>query len=323
MNSWVDLGAVKQAVSMEAVLHHYRVLGLRRHRDQLQGPCPIHGGQRQDSFRASMSKNVFQCFGCKAKGNVLDFVAAMEKCSVLDAARRLQQWFGVRKPSPVRLFDGRPDEIEKRQLVREKEGSNLALRFRLTEVDHSHPYLQQRGIDFATAAEFGVGWYSGPGLMHGRIVIPIRNRVGQVVAYAGRATGHELPKYKLPAGFRKNLEIFNLDYAARTGSQSIIVVEGYFDCMRVHQAGLPCVALMGSSLSMPQELALLEHFQQVILMLDGDCAGRNASAEIAARLRSKCLLRTVQLPEGVQPDQLSRPEFEELLPDFQSHRYTG
>ena len=58
MKGWVDFRAVKQAVTMEAVLRHYQVTGVRRHREQLQGPCPIHRGKRDDSFRASLSKNV-------------------------------------------------------------------------------------------------------------------------------------------------------------------------------------------------------------------------------------------------------------------------
>src|SRR6266851_2258896 len=87
--------AAKGAVSLEVVLRHYQVPGLRRRRDQLEGCCPIHRGERDDSFRASLSKNVFHCFACQAHGNVLDLVAAMEKCSIREAACRLQQWFGI------------------------------------------------------------------------------------------------------------------------------------------------------------------------------------------------------------------------------------
>jgi len=118
MDEWVDFRAVKEAVSLEAVLRHYQVPGLRRHRSQLEGCCPIHRGQRDDSFRASLSKNVFHCFACQAHGNVLDFVAAMERCSVREAACRLQQWFGVGasgRPAPLHLGG-----IEKVELVREK-----------------------------------------------------------------------------------------------------------------------------------------------------------------------------------------------------------
>src|ERR1051325_7808950 len=121
--------------------------------------------------------------------------------------------------------------------------------------------------------------------MSGRIVIPIYNLHGQLVAYAGRALDNREPKYKLPAGFRKVLELFNLQRAMATGSRIVIVVEGYFDCVRVHQAGFPCVvALMGSSLSAAQESGLRRHCEGIVLMLDGDAAGRAATDVIATRL---------------------------------------
>ncbi len=316
MKGWADFRAVKQAVSLEAVLHLYQVPGLRRHRDQLEGCCPIHRGKRADSFRVHLSKNVFHCFACQARGNVLDFVAAMEKCSIREAALRLQQWLGISAAvgSGVAGPSQAAGSVPKGELVREKEGCNPPLRFALTGVEPSHPYLAQRGIDGATAVEFGVGWYAGPGLLSRRIVIPIRNESGQIVAYAGRAPDGRPPKYKLPAGFRKALELFNLQRATATGSKTVILVEGYFDCMRVHQAGLPwVVALMGSALSVEQDRALLRHFDRVVLMLDGDAAGRDASRAIATRLSGRCSVAVVCVPDGAQPDQLSHSDIRRLL----------
>ena len=295
---WVDFGAVKQAVSLAAVLAYYRLPGLRQRRGQLHGRCPIHRGQREDSFRANLRRNVFHCFACQAGGTVLDFVAAMERCSIREAALRLQQWFGASAPARAGAAKG--------ERVREKEGRNPALRFALTGVDPAHPYLVERGVDRATAVAFGWGFYAGPGLLSGRIVIPIANARGQTVAYAGRAVDGSLPKYKLPAGFRKSWELFNLHRAVATGSRTVIVVEGYFDCLRVHQAGLPwAVALMGVSLSADQENALLQRFGRVVLLLDGDAAGRAASRAIAARLAGRCSVSVVHVPDGSQPDQLS------------------
>lgn len=307
MTRWADFAAVKQAVALEAVLRHYQIPGLRRHRDQLQGCCPIHRGQRNDSFRAHLTKNIFQCFACQAHGNVLDFVAAMEQCSIREAALRLQQWFGLRSyPATAGRQEG--------ELVRKEEGSNRPLRFALTGVERRHPYLANRGIDPATAAEFGVGFYPGPGLMSGRIVIPIRNLHGQLVAYAGRALDDRPPKYKLPAGFRKALELFNLPRAMATGARIVIVVEGYFDCVRVHQAGFPgVVALMGSSLSAAQESGLRRHFEGIVLMLDGDAAGRAASEAVATRLSGWRSVQVVRVPDGSQPDQLSPATLRQLL----------
>jgi DNA primase len=306
MPGWVDFAAVKRAASLETVLHHYQVPGLRRRWNRLEGRCPIHRGQRDDSFRVDLGKNVFHCFSCQAGGNVLDFVAAMERCSIREAALRLQRWFSM----------GAPDRSWaplSAQPVRKKEGLNPPLRFALTNVDYAHRYLAERGIDRATAVEFGVGFYARPGLMSGRMVIPIHNRRGEIVAYAGRAPDGRMPKYKLPAGFHKSSELFNLHRVLATGSKTVIVVEGYFDCMRVHQAGLPGVALMGSSLSARQESTLLECFERVILLLDGDVTGRDASRTLAARLSRQCRVVNVALPDNVQPDHLSTMALQQLL----------
>jgi DNA primase len=92
------------------------------------------------------------------------------------------------------------------------------------------------------------------------------------------------------------------------------VVEGFFDCLRVHQAGYHnVVALMGVTLSEVQEQLLLAHFPKLVLMLDGDEAGRRASQQLAARLKGKVSLSVVEVPSGRQPDQLSREEMESLL----------
>jgi DNA primase len=307
MPDWVDFAAVKQSVSMKAVLEYYGVAGLRGNRDRLAGRCPIHSGRRDDSFRASFSKNAFQCFGCQARGNVLDFVAAMEGCSIREAALRLQGWFDIGATRSLA-------KAGNQELVRKKERFNPPLRFALTGVNPGHEYLLQRGIDRLTALHFGVGLYSGPGLLSGRIVIPIGNGRGEIVAYAGRALGGSLPKYKLPAGFRKSLELFNLHRAVATGSKTIIVVEGYFDCVRVHQAGLPwVVALMGSSLSAEQESALHQNFQHIILMLDGDGAGRAGSRAIMARFSGTSSVSVIDLPDDTQPDQLSPASIRDVL----------
>ena len=140
--------------------------------------------------------------------------------------------------------------------------------------------------------------------MAGRIVIPIHDENGLLVAYAGRSIDQTEPRYRFPARFRKSLVLFNLHRAAAAG-KSVIVVEGFFDCLRVHEAGLPgVVALMGCSLSIRQEELLCERFQEVTLFLDGDSAGHTAGAAIAQRLVSKVSTRLIETPAGRQPDQL-------------------
>jgi hypothetical protein len=111
---WVDFKEVKQAVSMQMVLDRYKITGLKKVGDELRGPCPIHKGAGQSRhFCASLTKNAFQCFAsdCKARGNVLDFVAAIENCTVRDAALKLKEWFmtGDSETSPAEVL---PDKIK-------------------------------------------------------------------------------------------------------------------------------------------------------------------------------------------------------------------
>lgn len=93
---WVDYRTIKARVSMQMVLDHYGIT-LRKSGHELRGKCPIHRGTDNKHFTVNVSKNVFKCFfaQCNAHGNVLDFVAAMERCSVRDGALKLKDWFRV------------------------------------------------------------------------------------------------------------------------------------------------------------------------------------------------------------------------------------
>jgi len=96
---WVDFKKVKGVVDMHMVLDHYSINGLTKSGEELRGPCPIHkGSKRSKNFTVNLRKNAFKCFskGC-VSGNVLDFVAAMEQCSVRNAALKLADWFKVRE----------------------------------------------------------------------------------------------------------------------------------------------------------------------------------------------------------------------------------
>ena len=92
-----------------------------------------------------------------------------------------------------------------------------------------------------------------------------------------------------------------------------MLVEGFFDCIKVVQAEHVCVALMGCSLSEDQEAQLVAHFRQVVVMLDGDEAGRRAAVEIAGKLAHKMWVRVVDVPDGRQPDRLATQEIQKLL----------
>ena len=306
--NWVDFKSVKSAVSMQMMLDHYQIHWLKKSGEELRGRCPIHQGEGQQSFHVSLTKNAFHCFSCKARGNVLDFVGAMEKCSVREAAAKIQEWFAVTsKLMPVETKH--VSKTEKRET--DSEVGNKPLNFELKGVDLGHPYLGARGITRETAESFGVGLFSGRGSMSGRVVIPIHSERGELVAYAGRAIDESEPRYKFPVGFHKSHVLFNLHKA---GGEQVIVVEGFFDCMKVWQAGYSSVvALMGSTLSERQEHLLVERFKMITLFLDADEAGRKAVEEIAARLLRKVHVRILEPPDGKQPDQLDQEQLRALL----------
>ena len=330
---WVDFREVKAAVSMEMALAHYSITLRRVNRTALRGKCPlpIHPeGTNPNSFGVSTEKNAWSCQvpDCVASrigrrgGNVLDFVAVMEDCTIREAALHLQNWFHVGEDAGSSP-DGPSGDTTPEELAARREGEadptsdteNPPLDFELQGVDSAHPYLRRRGILEKTAREFGVGHFPGKGSMTGRVVIPIHNESGELVAYAGRALGDEKPKYKLPAGFRKSLALYNLRRAleARDG-RAVVVVEGFFDAMKVVQAGFPgVVSLMGATLSGHQEQLLVEHFDRVVLMLDGDATGAEAATVISAQLIDQVFLRVVRVPEGSQPDELSSEAIREQL----------
>ena len=320
---WVNFREIKEHVAIDDVLSRYGVKLRRVGPDGRRGKCPLptHSSpDSSDSFSISLSRNVWSCqsASCVAArsgrvgGNVLDFVAFMERCSLRDAAAHLQEWFGSASPSiGQRVHRTEPNATES--------APNHPLGFTLHNIDRHHAYLQGRDIYPETARSFGVGMYGGSGFLHGRIIIPIHNKRAELVAYVGRAIDHQQPKYLFPAGFRKSCVLFNLHRAIRTAERSVIVVEGFFDAFKVHQAGYSSVvALMGSSLSDSQADLLTEHFDHAFLMLDGDPAGQNGTEAILGKIQARMPITALRLPEGVQPDQLASGEISSIIG---SHRH--
>jgi hypothetical protein len=256
-SQWVDFAAIKRSVDIEQVLDHYRVRLKRVRKDYLRGLCPLptHGsGQSRVSFGVDTGRNVWACHSascCQARqgqvgGNILDLVACMEACSVREAALRLRTW------SDASGEIGLPDQLVskgKRADRSQEELPRLSFTLRL----QWHPYLEQRGIRWQTAAWFGAGYYGGSGFLRGRMVFPIHDERGQLVAYAGRR-------------------------------------------------------MAGAS---DRQSELLDtYFRELVVMLDGDAAGRRASRVLAGRWPAASM---AWVPAGWQPDQLSSEAIERIL----------
>ena len=312
---FIGFERLKQSVTIEQVLERYGLLEqLRRSGDSLGGVCPIHNGHNPSQFRVSLSKNAWICFGdCHTGGSIVDFVSRKEGIGIREAGLLLQDWFNLKPDDDHKPANGK-------QLARVPQNANVIpfiktsnppLRFALGALDGAHAYLSERGLTRETISEFGVGCCPH-GTLRGWIAIPIQDATGRIVAYAGRYPGNPpdgLPKYRLPRGFRKSLELFNQHRAAREDiTDPLVVVEGFFGAMRVWQAGhRRVVSLMGSMLSRAQEdriVDLVGDTGHVLLLFDEDGAGRKGRAEARERLSRRVSVSVARLEEGQQPDSL-------------------
>ena len=350
---FVDFRDIRARITMEQVLEHYGVLHtFKRTGNRLSGPCPIHGGSNPSQFRVDTDKNIWNCFSeCKHGGNTLDFIVRKENISIHDAALKACEWFNIPldevktngqsapeaedhaspeakatstpaeaskpAPAPPKPKGGRPEDGGSPQGP-----PNPPLKFKLEKLNREHPYFEERGITLETVIDFGLGYFTGDkGLMVGRIVIPITNVKGEVVAYGGRWPGEppnaDTPKYKLPTGFRKGQELFNL-HRAIAEQGPLVIVEGFFDAIKVHQNGWRrVVALMGSTMTTAQEELIKQHTgrnSQIIVMLDEDDAGQAGRENIAARLSKWCYVKIHVFDKpDMQPEHLTAADVAAIL----------
>lgn len=225
------------------------------------------------------------------------------------------------------------------------------------KLDVSHPYLKQRGFSQRLLKEFGIGFETRKSaLMAGRICFPIHNKNGALVAYCGRwandenFVGHKglkQDRYKLPTGFKKQLELYNLHRvtAKFPEAKTIILVEGFWSVLRLHSltssvkgktkvklkaktniktntkskslvTGIPTVGLMGLTISKPQiELLKDAGFENIVVMLDGDEEGRKATQRLVSELSKDFFVKDANLPQGGKPDDVAK---EQLMPYMQA-----
>lgn len=337
-----DFAKIKEEVGFEEVLKHYGLLdGLKRKGEQLTGACPLHKGDGKSCFSVNLARgrNCFNCFSCRAHGNVLDFVAVKEEVILKEAGLLLSEWFNVPLVEGRIKRTGTQSKAEQTQnppsprlrrgeLVREKEETekpaepvNPPLTFELKNLNPDHPYLKERGLTPETIHRFGLG-FCKKGLMAGRVVIPIHNEKGGLIAYAGRAIdeqGEKDGRYKLPSRFQKSFVLFNLHRAKEhVKEKGLVLVEGYFSVFRLFQAGFPqAVALMGSTLSAIQEeliISTVGHGGKIVLLMDNDEAGRNCQKDVLERLVRRCFVKAPSLPAGVpQVDEMPEGAIKDLL----------
>ncbi len=311
--------------------------------------CPFHD-ENTPSFYVSPQKQFYHCFGCGAHGTAIGFVMQFDGLEFPAAIEELAGRLGLEVPREGGMA---PDGARKRQreaLHAALDAAQSFFRNRLRHSARAREYLQQRGLDEATVDEFCVGlapeaWseladklladgFSPEALeraglatrarnnnlidrFRNRIMFPIHDRRGRVIAFGGRALGDDGPKYLNSAEspvFHKGRELYRLFNVRKGGlPERLLVVEGYMDAAALHQFGFPeAVATLGTAVTADHLELMFRATSVVIFCFDGDAAGRRAAwkgLETALPvMRSNREVRFLFLPEGEDPDSLVRAE---------------
>jgi DNA primase len=310
--------------------------------------CPFHS-EKTPSFHVHPDQGFFKCFGCGAGGDAIAFVQKLENVPFGDAVRMLATKTGV-ELEPENPFAARART--EREAIYEANRIAAAYFVRMLAGDagaRARAYCAKRGFSEATIEKFALGYapdaWDGlvealrearvdlavgvkAGLLKNgqrgyydfyrdRLMVPTYATTGEVVAFGGRALGSGEPKYlntTTTPVYTKGRHLFALNAARRAAQRdrTLIVVEGYLDCIALHQAGFEnAVASLGTSFTAEQAAELRKYAEYVFLCFDGDPAG-NAAATKAVEIASKSIehtgssVRVAMLPAGEDPDSFVR-----------------
>jgi DNA primase len=316
---------------------------------EYSGLCPFHN-EKTPSFTVNDKKAFFYCFGCHEKGDAVGFVMKTEGLSFPEAVEKLAREVNLPVPRATPVERERAERVSTLQQVVEEAARWFQKQLRLPVGRQGLDYLRGRGLEDATIDDFRLGFApdSRDGLLahlkrenvpidkivevglaiqpddnrepydrfRGRVMFPINDRRGRVIAFGGRVMGAGEPKYlnspETPL-FHKGANLYCLDRArqAVTKDQPVIVAEGYMDVIALHGAGFTgAVAPLGTALTEGQLAELWKLADEPYLCFDGDNAGRRAASRAAERalplLHAGKSLRFLSLPAGEDPDSLIR-----------------
>jgi len=310
--------------------------------------CPFHN-EKTPSFTINDEKGFYHCFGCGAHGDAIRWMTDQRGLPFLDAVKELAAAAGMEVPAPDPRAAKRAEKARSLHDVTAAAQDWFVAQLEGIEGAEARAYLHKRGITEATRRAFGLGFAPDSrgklkaalrvfpeemlvesGMLirpeeadrdsydrfRGRLMIPIRDQRGRVIAFGGRILGSGEPKYlnspETPL-FDKGRTLFNLDKAAPAARKSgrLIVVEGYMDAIMIAQAGIAeVVAPLGTALTEHQIERLWSMVETPLLCFDGDGAGQRAALRAAHRalplLRPGHSLAFATLPKGQDPDDLIR-----------------
>jgi DNA primase len=310
--------------------------------EQHHGRCPLPGHTGSNSapaFSANLKRGIFQCFGCGAKGNVLEFAALMEKVDVKngDALRKvavsLQERFFPKgastktKANPVIPSPGVPPATDSGQStipVDKPVLVNAPIDFELKGLDRGHEYFANRDLTIETLQHFGIG-FCPRGLFAGRIAIPLHDIEGSLIGYAGKivdqhAISETNPLYRFPTRRERNGQIFDFRKSAflynghriKTPCDDLIVVEDFSSVWWLHQCGFPhVVALVGSECSSEQTKLLtwlIRPSSKVWLLPSGNNVSVRMAETLLHALASHCFVRWIRIEGEGSPVDFAKEE---------------
>lgn len=332
---------VAERLSIVEVVSEY--VQLRRSGGNYLGLCPFHG-EKTPSFNVNPAREIFHCFGCGAGGNAFSFVMKMEGLSFPEAVKLLARKAGIeieeRQLTPLEkrsqeerqqfqrinelaadyyrsiLQKGQEGEPARLYLARRTVAADISEAYRLgfasDRRDGLVKHLKNSGVDLEAALKLGVirksdsGWYD---LFRNRLIFPIRDSKGMVIAFAGRVLDASLPKYiNSPESplYHKSSVLFGLDMALPTvrTENAIIIVEGYFDHLALYRAGIRnVVATCGTALTTTHASLIKRHAEQVYMLFDSDSAGKKATIRsMELFLEQHIPAYVITLPTGEDPD---------------------
>ncbi len=332
---------IRERIDLVELVSEY--VRLERAGKNFKALCPFHT-ERTPSFHVSPALNRFHCFGCGASGDAFTFLMRIEGLSFQEALRRLAERAGIELRAELR--DSEPSDGLDR-LRRILYASSFFYRQCLQRASHAQQYLQERGLTKETIEQFELG-YAPDGWDHlvrflqrhgfaleeaqqaglieagrngyydrfrNRIMFPIHDSSGRVIAFGGRILGEGEPKYlnspETPL-FEKRRVLYGW-WRARSAmlrERTALLVEGYLDLIMLHQYGLThAVATLGTAFTEEHANRLRRLIERIYLLFDSDSAGVKASlsaGEILMRMGIPTFV--VSLPEGDDPDSLLRRE---------------
>ncbi|MDD2578900.1 MAG: DNA primase [Eubacteriales bacterium] len=310
------------------------------------GLCPFHS-EDTPSFSVSPSKQIFYCFGCHKGGDVIRFIMEIEKCEYLPAIQLLAQRAGITLPEPDdEAYRLRSEKTKALQAINLEAARFYYQNLISTAGRDARAYLQKRQISAQTVRRFGLGcaladWdglyrhlqnkgladdvdlllqsgllrrgKSGNlyDLFRERLMFPILDVMGRVVAFGGRVYDDSVPKYinspETPI-YTKGRHLYGLNLAKSSKAGRLLMVEGYMDVIALYQAGIDyTVAALGTAMTENQARLLAKYSESVIIAFDADAAGQTAALRSLDILHQHGLKVTVlQVPEGKDPDEFIR-----------------